>query len=807
MRRGTLIYRNHHRLTLPRAILARQPLLARLSRHRQFLQAPGLPNLPALPASQAIPASPVYTDPLPVVGRNFRTPIILETTNTGDNEYLQNYAATDPAETRLIVRTADGVESSQKHEITDPVGADLSAPAATGATWADKSAARALNRRLQGNLPADEALAETEIIREIEREAAPEIIHEPEPESLAERQEDVLLPISSDATEQIAPLPDNAHASRDETSAPLPQDAEARQQVEGNPAGEIVPPESVATPPVETVKPRRPRRHSEELRVQPRSRPAPSTPPTKREISGPQRAAQVAQARQRPDPETAGDDPIRADELFPPTTTDRSPQAWLARLMGKSLPAQEDASANAHTDSKPERKPLPAIADSETPVDKGLTVTPPERSGPAAVVLSGSEESEATGLAGDGGRDASLPLSITHSPLSRTRPENGSPFAEQTQGQSRMTGQPTQEQQEETHWREEQSQQQVASAGNSRAAMPEVSGISTTGIPTGPEMAKITPTVQTRRAEPLSSRTRRFLRPLVGIDPASVQIHRDAQAARLADAYHADAVTLGNDVELAAEHTATMETPETLGLLAHELTHVARLRQPGFVPPIAQTQPASPTQTRKPASAQNAAMMDEETLALHVERRVRSTAEGTAYIVGPPLAGGLGPTAGPEAGGSATPLAGGLEHMAALGLENSAAPLPSPAESRRPDNDPWGGLPAPWEPLPGWLTAPAQPVAMEQSAASFPAPAPVPVAPPAQSVVSNGSHHQANGQAEPEVQRAARGRSVEETLLSVSTPVTSEQEARAPEPDLDELAQQVYSILRNRLEVERRRHR
>ena len=77
---------------------------------------------------------------------------------------------------------------------------------------------------------------------------------------------------------------------------------------------------------------------------------------------------------------------------------------------------------------------------------------------------------------------------------------------------------------------------------------------------------------------PLSQRARRFLKPLVGIDLENVPVYRDATAGRLTDAYQADAITLGERVEVAEGHLD--DTPETLGLLAHEFTHVAQRRAP-----------------------------------------------------------------------------------------------------------------------------------------------------------------------------------------------------------------------------------
>ena len=73
---------------------------------------------------------------------------------------------------------------------------------------------------------------------------------------------------------------------------------------------------------------------------------------------------------------------------------------------------------------------------------------------------------------------------------------------------------------------------------------------------------------------PLSASARRFLEPIVGIDPASVNVYQAPHGA--AATRGADAVTVGNDVVLAAGQAG--ESPRALGLLAHELTHVAHER-------------------------------------------------------------------------------------------------------------------------------------------------------------------------------------------------------------------------------------
>ncbi|PDV98953.1 hypothetical protein CJ255_21800 [Candidatus Viridilinea mediisalina] len=78
---------------------------------------------------------------------------------------------------------------------------------------------------------------------------------------------------------------------------------------------------------------------------------------------------------------------------------------------------------------------------------------------------------------------------------------------------------------------------------------------------------------------PLRETTRRFLAPIVGLDPATVPIYRGAEAAQLAAAYDAEALTVDGAVFLGPGYAE--DTPESLGLLAHELTHVAENREQG----------------------------------------------------------------------------------------------------------------------------------------------------------------------------------------------------------------------------------
>jgi hypothetical protein len=282
---------------------------------------------------------------------------------------------------------------------------------------------------------------------------------------------------------------------------------------------------------------------------------------------------------------------------------------------------------------------------------------------------------------------------------------------------------------------------------------------------------------QTRSAPaPLSQRTRRFLQPLVGVDPASVRVQRDAIAERLTDAYQADAITVGDDIEVAVGYPD--DTPETLGLLAHELTHVAREREPHFVPPIARSM--RPSLSR----ASRSSLADEETLALQVERQVKRVAQEQVDQVAP----------------VSTNPSGGLSPVRTV----SAVPV------SRATHDAWGGLPAPWEPLPDWLVS--LPVTSKGSAQAPVVPSqPLHIAHGtgasvgARFIAPQGSGDVQAGDTSGDtgVQRAGRERSVDMEEGQAARPTADA--TKAPEPNLDELARQVYSLLKRRLGVESRR--
>ncbi len=284
-------------------------------------------------------------------------------------------------------------------------------------------------------------------------------------------------------------------------------------------------------------------------------------------------------------------------------------------------------------------------------------------------------------------------------------------------------------------------------------------------------------------AEPLRESTRRFLRPLVGIDPADARIVRGPEGERVAAAHTADAVTAGDTIAFAAGQGD--ESPAGLGLLAHELTHVARQRDPGFVPPVLQS-PAGGHQPVAPRS--------EEALALQVEQEIRRAARrkmGLEPAEPMPIVAHQ-----PEAATTARP-----EMPGAPGLVGDAASAPAAAPSMDPSLVPtepigqpgrsWGEMPAPWEPMPFWQSGTPPGVAAPSVAAAS----------------ATLPEHTAPASAAPGtapatgVQAAARDRSLFDDRQPPPQPAPTPTVA----PDLDAMARDVYAILRRRLLAEQRR--
>lgn len=298
--------------------------------------------------------------------------------------------------------------------------------------------------------------------------------------------------------------------------------------------------------------------------------------------------------------------------------------------------------------------------------------------------------------------------------------------------------------------------------------------------------------------------SRRFLTPRLGIDPRTVPLHRGAETDRLLTRLDADAATDGQSVLI--QSALQPDSPEALGTLAHELTHITRVREPGFVPPMARS-------AAVPEQRLNAAQVDhgvpEEGIALNVEGEIRAAAR--RFVAGQTLTlqtqsvDATAP-ARPRQQRPPTTLAGfeRAESPTSPGSPDSVSTI-DPAEV--PDE--WGTLPKPWQPLPSWLAEPAieEPEYRSQQGNAgsnqTPSTSDLWVAP------ANGTGNwTTNGLSGSAMARADTGREIAETTAMVQPePVAQPLEGseRTPEPDLDALARQVYAVLRRRLATERRR--
>jgi hypothetical protein len=293
---------------------------------------------------------------------------------------------------------------------------------------------------------------------------------------------------------------------------------------------------------------------------------------------------------------------------------------------------------------------------------------------------------------------------------------------------------------------------------------------------------------------PLAQASRRFLRPLVGIDPAQARVFSGPEAERVTEPYAAEAVTAGNDIVLSPGRSE--REPETLALLAHELTHVARRHSPGFVPPVARPGGTADTWTAAAGAGPDQEPLkraDEETVALRVESAVLRRAEQARSEPARSEPGLRTPeTNGSETApdrpgssrGTVVPTEPSAESQTTVGSDGWLTPQPpesAPAGPPSPDREKWGLLPAPWEPLPEELSGSASEPAPAASFAPGPGGA---------SVAETGVHLAARD----------RPRETEESAGGSATGINDGQG-----PDIDALARRVYEVLKRRLAAERRR--
>ena len=264
---------------------------------------------------------------------------------------------------------------------------------------------------------------------------------------------------------------------------------------------------------------------------------------------------------------------------------------------------------------------------------------------------------------------------------------------------------------------------------------------------------------QLPQATPLRESTRRFLRPIVGIDPNDVRIYRGAEGARITEAFQAEGVSSGDAIALGPGHEDESR-PQTLGLLAHELTHAARSGDTQFVPPIAEGM-VSPT-------------AGEEQVARAAEQQALGAAR--RFVAPVAAAASIRPPDTPRAAASS-------DTNSLFGDVRSA--------QAEPDQIEWGDLPAPWEPLPDWIGGRSQAPETGPSSEAVPV-LPMPAAVPTSSMV-------------PAVPATYLAEVDREISSGEAIPAPQQQQQAAPAADLDAMARQVYGMLKQRLAAERRR--
>ena len=260
-----------------------------------------------------------------------------------------------------------------------------------------------------------------------------------------------------------------------------------------------------------------------------------------------------------------------------------------------------------------------------------------------------------------------------------------------------------------------------------------------------------------------------ILQAWTGIDPETVVIRRDDAANAVTSALNAHGMAVNDQVLLA--HDSPRETAAELGLIGHELAHIARKRKPGFIPPaIARVASEQSRQvSAAPPEGTNQAGMtfdasSEEGIAQTVEARIVHAAQAD-----------LGPKPDSTTSGISDQM------------------LEGPSEQV----EPWHGLPAPWQPLPEWfLNLTAQP-------GKFRSDAPIDDGHLAPQVVSSQGQWPTSSLSAPldsTPMMALRNRAT----ATLSEP-SSNVEPVAVQPNLDQLARQVYSVLKHRLAAEARR--
>ncbi len=278
------------------------------------------------------------------------------------------------------------------------------------------------------------------------------------------------------------------------------------------------------------------------------------------------------------------------------------------------------------------------------------------------------------------------------------------------------------------------------------------------------------------QSAPLSESTRQFVKPLIGIDVDAVRVHRTPETQRFLENNNADGAAVGHEIALPLQ--ANESDPDVLGVIAHELAHVAQFS--GVTPPAL-------------ATASNLGEMNSqvnsspEVQALQVERIARNLAEErSGFDRGVPI----NRVFVPPMTRTATPSQPRVFTNTAR-ADITSQPAPQLYESE------WNGLPAPWEPMP-IFEARVSPSTTPNSSAE------TTVMPTATFSAPSGFNANTTQNA---VQFAESSRDSDTSSSGGSGGSTASPGGggQSSQPNMEALAKQVYGILKRRLQAERRR--
>ncbi len=330
-----------------------------------------------------------------------------------------------------------------------------------------------------------------------------------------------------------------------------------------------------------------------------------------------------------------------------------------------------------------------------------------------------------------------------------------------------------------------------------------------------------TPTLEPVR---LSGATRRFLEPLVGFDPNEVSVYTGEAASRVTRDLRADAAAQAGAVLL--PDASNLETPVQLGVLAHELIHAAQQQQSPDTPlPASSLEPASGL-VAEDAAAVSAQPSLEGTQPFESAPRRFVPAVARSDTRGAPIA----PSAAQPSNmlqpsnavrQSRAPLLQGIPGFAseedrALAAEARVVQI-ARAESLSADPTlpagagSWNGLPAPWERLPSFDAPSSDDFSSESGVVSL---------------IGAGLSPQGWGPSATTTNLSGYGGSVSSGSPGFSSSSASSNSSASSAPqaaevgrelpaapsaaaggssDLEQLAKQVYDVLKRRLQSDRRR--